>query len=136
MFKVDIPEVQLELSEVFDHYERALVTNDIATLNEFFWNDARALRYGARQEERLYGHTAIARFRISRGSIDQRRNLCNRFVTTFGRDFGVTNTEFMPVASDMVGRQSQTWIRTELGWKIVSAHVSFETPASPKPVLL
>jgi hypothetical protein len=24
-----------------------------------------------------------------------------------------------------VGRQSQTWVRTDQGWKIVSAHVSF-----------
>ena len=24
-----------------------------------------------------------------------------------------------------VGRQSQTWVRTDAGWKIASAHVSF-----------
>jgi hypothetical protein len=40
---------------------------------------------------------------------------------------GVANVEYVPRGSDRVGRQSQTWMRTPDGWKIVSAHVSFET---------
>jgi hypothetical protein len=26
---------------------------------------------------------------------------------------------------DKIGRQSQTWMRTDSGWKIVGAHVSY-----------
>ena len=83
------------------------------------------MRYGTRAHERLYGHAAIAEFRTTRGAVDQRRTLHHRRIVTFGRDFGIATTEFSPAGSDKVGRQSQTWVRTDDGWKIVSAHVSF-----------
>jgi hypothetical protein len=83
------------------------------------------VRFGTRDIERLYGHAEIAAFRRQRGAIDQRRTLQNQRITTFGREFGVTTTEYRPAGSDEIGRQSQTWIRTDHGWKIVSAHVSF-----------
>ena len=127
MLEVDLPDVLLELTAAFELYERALIGNDIATLNDLFWESPRTLRYGARESERLYGHAEIAEFRIRRGPIDQRRTLRNRRITTFGRDFGIANVEFIPAASHEVGRQSQTWVRTDRGWKIVSAHVSFGT---------
>ena len=122
---IDIPEVLAELREAFETYERALVGNDIAKLNELFWDDPRTLRYGTRASELLYGHGEIAAFRLARGPIDQRRSLRNTRITTFGRDFGVANTEYVPAGSDRIGRQSQSWLRTPAGWKIVSAHVSF-----------
>jgi Protein of unknown function (DUF3225) len=59
------------------------------------------------------------------GAVNQQRVLRNRQVTIFGRNFGITNTEFLAAGSDKIGRQSQAWIRTDGGWKIVSAHVSF-----------
>ena len=127
MLEVDLPDVLAELTAAFDRYERALTGNDIAALNELFWESPQTLRYGARASELLYGHAEIAAFRIRRGPIDQRRTLRNRRITTFGRDFGDANVEFVPAGSDAVGRQSQTWVRTEQGWKIVSAHVSFGT---------
>lgn len=125
MQEADIPEVVAELTAAFEAYERALVGNDIAALNAMFWADGRTVRFGARDAERLYGQAAIAEFRIRRGPVDQRRTLRNVRITTFGRDFGIANTEFLPAGSDMVGRQSQTWIRTGDGWKIAGAHVSF-----------
>ena len=127
MLEVDLPEPLAQLTAAFDQYERALIGNDIATLNELFWESPQTLRFGVRESERLYGHAEIAAFRIRRGPIDQRRSLRNPRITTFGRDFGVANVEFIPAGSDRVGRQSQTWVRTDKGWKIVSAHVSFGT---------
>ena len=123
--EVDIPEVRAELAAAFERYEKALTGNDIEALNEMFWASPLTLRYGTRDVERQYGHAEIAAFRIQRGAINQDRVLENSRITTFGRDFGVANTEFRSPSSDKVGRQSQTWIRTEDGWKIVSAHVSF-----------
>jgi AtzH-like len=123
MLEVNIPEVVAELTAAFDAYEEALTQNDIEALNKLFWNSPHTLRYGVR--ELLYGHAEIAQFRRRRGPVDQRRTLRNRRVTTFGRDFGVANTEYIPHGSDKIGRQSQTWLRTDDGWKIVSAHVSF-----------
>jgi hypothetical protein len=123
MLQVNIPEVVDELSRAFERYERALLGNDIEALNRLFWESELTTRYGVR--ELLYGHEAIARFRRERGAIDQRRTLRNTRITTFGRDFGVANTEYIPHGTQKTGRQSQTWMRTEDGWKIVSAHVSF-----------
>ena len=125
MLEVDLPDVLAELTAAFDQYERALIGNDLATLNDLFWESPQTLRYGVRATERLYGHAEIAAFRIRRGPIDQRRKLRNQRITTFGRDFGVANVEFVPAGSDTIGRQSQIWVRTNKGWKIVSAHVSF-----------
>ena len=96
MLEIDIPEVLAELVAAFEGYERALVDNDIARLNALFWDSPLTLRYGTRVSEIQCGHEEIAAFRISRGIIDQRRLLRNRRVTTFGRDFGVANTEFIP----------------------------------------
>jgi hypothetical protein len=125
MLEVDIPEILAELVASFEAYERALIDNDIGTLNALFWVSPSTTRYGTRDAERQYGHAEIAAFRRRRGAVDQRRVLRNQRITTFGRDFGIANTEFLPAGSNKVGRQSQTWMRTADGWKIVSAHVSF-----------
>jgi hypothetical protein len=123
MVEVNVPEALAELTAAFEAYERALVGNDIEALNELFWDNALTMRYGVK--ELLYSHAEIARFRRERGPVDQRRTLRNTRITTFGRDFGTANTEYVPFGTDRVGRQSQTWVRTARGWKIVSAHVSF-----------
>jgi hypothetical protein len=123
--QVNDPAAVAELTAAFAAYERALVGNDIAALNRMFWDSPLTLRYGTREHELLYSHAEIAEFRRKRGAIDQRRTLRNTRIVTFGNDFGVANTEYVPAGSDEVGRQSQTWVRTVDGWKIVSAHVSF-----------
>ena len=102
-----------------------LVDNEIDALNQLFWNNPATVRYGTRENECHYGYIAIATFRTLRGAVNQERILKSTRITTFGNDFGITNTEFQTAASEKVGRQSQTWIRTEEGWRIVSAHVSF-----------
>ena len=123
MIEVNVPEALEELTLAFEAYERALQDNDIEALNALLWESPHTLRYGVK--ELLYSHAEIARFRRSRGPVDQRRSLRNTRITTFGRDFGVANTEYVPLGSARIGRQSQTWVRTDQGWKIVAAHVSF-----------
>jgi hypothetical protein len=123
--EVDIPEVLSELTERFHAYEHALTANDIEAVNSMFWADERTLRYGTRESENHLGHEAIAAFRRARGVIDQRRTLRNTRIATFGHDFGVAYTEYLPANSTRVGRQSQTWLRINGEWKIVRAHVSF-----------
>jgi 1-carboxybiuret hydrolase subunit AtzH-like protein len=125
MLEIDIPEVLAELTAAFDAYERALTGNDIETVNRLFWASPLTVRYGTREGERHYGHTAIAEFRIRRGAVHQVRTLENTRITTFGRHFGIASTEFRNAGSDKIGRQSQTWIRTDDGWRIAGAHVSF-----------
>ena len=45
--QIDLPEVVAEVRAAFERYEQALVTNDVATLDEMFRNDPRTIRYGA-----------------------------------------------------------------------------------------
>ena len=123
MVEVNDPAALAEMTAAFAAYERALLGNDIEALNALFWNDPRTLRYGV--GELQYSHAEIADFRRRRGAVDQRRTLRNTRIKTFGRDFATADTEFLPAGSEKVGRQTQTWVRTDAGWKIVSAHVSF-----------
>jgi hypothetical protein len=124
MLPLNLPDVLAELTQAFEKYESALITNDFLVLNELFWRSEHTLRHGT--NEQLYGYQEIADFRIRRGAIDQRRQLRNVRITTFGRDFGIANTEFIPFGTEKVGRQSQTWVRMDEGWRIVSAHVSYK----------
>jgi hypothetical protein len=39
------------------------------------------------------------------------------------------SAEFTDPASAQLGRQTQTWVRTEAGWKIAVAHVSLALSA-------
>jgi hypothetical protein len=61
--QVDIPDVVAEVRAAFERYEQALVTNDVATLDEIFRNDPRTIRYG--QSESLYGYEEIEAFRAA-----------------------------------------------------------------------
>jgi hypothetical protein len=122
MMEIDIPEVVAEVTAAFARYEQALVTNDVAVLDELFWNSPHTLRYGA--TENLYGYAQIAAFRAGRSPAGLARRLFNTVITTYGRDFATANTEFQREGSDRTGRQSQTWLRTPEGWRVVAAHVS------------
>ena len=123
MHDVNIPEIVAEVTAAFARYEQALVTNDVAVLNELFWNSPHTVRLGA--TENLYGHRAIAGFRAARSPLNLARRLRHTVITTFGRDFATANTEFERAATARIGRQSHTWLRLPEGWRIVAAHVSY-----------
>ena len=120
---IDDPATLAEVEAAFGAYEAALVGNDVAALDGFFWRDARALRYGA--GENLYGHAAIAAFRAARPAAGLARDLDRTVITSFGRDFATASTLFRRgAAPGRVGRQTQSWARLPEGWRIVAAHVS------------
>jgi hypothetical protein len=121
--QVDLPDVLADVTEQFARYEKALVTNDVAVLDELFRADSRTLRYGS--GENLYGYDAIMAFRAARPSTDLMRRTARTVITTYGRDTAVASTLFYrDSAPGKVGRQMQTWVRFPEGWKIVAAHVS------------
>jgi hypothetical protein len=121
--EVNIPEIVDEVTEAFNSYEKALTENDIEMINHLFWNDIKTLRYGPNGS--LISHEALANFRRNRPTNGVQRILKNTSIVTFGRDCAVANTEANYKNVPGTGRQSQTWVRTAGGWKIVSAHVSF-----------
>lgn len=119
---INLPDVLVEVSAVCDRYEQALVGNDVAVLDELFWHSPHTLRYGA--TENLYGYAEIAAFRAARPSTGLARRVLRCVITTYGRDMATCNLEFQRDGSALTGRQSQTWMRTPQGWRVVAAHVS------------
>ncbi len=122
MLEINIPEVVAEVSAAFKRYEVALTTNDVAVLDELFWNSTHTLRFGI--TENLYGYEQIAAFRAGRSPQGLARRIFSTVITTYGRDVATANTEFQRDGSPRTGRQSQTWLRTPEGWRVAAAHVS------------
>ena len=120
--EINRPEVVAEVTEQFNRYEKALMANDVATLNAIFWNSPHVIRYGL--AEQAYGHAAIAGVRAARNITDLARTLTRVVITTFGKDFATATCEYRRNSSGKFGRQMQTWARMEDGWHVVAAHVT------------
>jgi len=120
---VDDPATHAEVSALFDAYETALVSNDVAALDGFFLNSELTIRYGG--GENLYGIEEVRAFRAARPSVGLARDLERTQITTWGRDLAIAATLFRRAnAPGKIGRQMQTWVRFPQGWRIVAAHVS------------
>lgn len=126
MMDINLPEVHAEVSAVFARYEDALVNNRVDVLDELFWPSKHTVRYGV--GENLYGIDEIRAFRLARPSAGLARTLMRTVITTFGHDSATAMTEFRRDGGAQSGRQSQTWIRTPEGWRVVAAHVSLLGP--------
>jgi len=122
--QINGPEVIAELRTLYPLYEAALVSNDVETLTRMFWASPYAIRFGA--GENLYGVDEIEAFRKSRPAVNLARRVVRLEVVSFGKDFGSVTLEFErdTPAGLVRGRQSQVWVRLDVGWRIVSAHVS------------
>ena len=120
--QINLHEVVEEVTAQFARYEDALVNNKTDVLDELFWNSPQTLRYGA--TENLYGFDAIQAFRAGRPAQGLMRVVLKTVITTYGNDFATANIEFQRAGSSRPGRQSQTWLRTPDGWRVVAAHVS------------
>jgi 1-carboxybiuret hydrolase subunit AtzH-like protein len=115
--------IQAEVEAEFAAYERALVSNDVAALDAFFFDSEYAIRYGG--GENLYGFAEIRAFRAARSPAGLARKLEKTSIVTYGHDLAVAATLFRrDNAPGKVGRQMQTWVRFPEGWRIVAAHVS------------
>ncbi|HEY6602878.1 MAG TPA: oxalurate catabolism protein HpxZ [Xanthobacteraceae bacterium] len=120
---IDLPEIVAEVRAAFERYERALVSNDVGTLDALFCDDPRTIRYGA--TENLYGYDQIKAFRAARSPVGLARTLSKTVITTYGRDYAVASTLFhRDTAPGKMGRQTQTWVRCQDGCQVVVGHVS------------
>jgi len=121
--EIDLPEVVAEVTAAFERYEKALISNDVATLDEIFRKDSRTIRYGG--AEILYGYNEIAAFRAARSAVGLARTLSKTVISTYGRDHAVASTLYhRPSQPGKMGRQMQTWVRFPEGWRVAAAHVS------------
>jgi Protein of unknown function (DUF3225) len=121
--EINLAQVRAEVETAFARYEAALVTNDVATLQELFWRSEHTIRYGI--AENLYGSDEISAFRAARSPVGLARRISRTVITTYGRDFATASTLFeRDTVPGKVGRQLQAWARMSEGWRIVAAHVS------------
>lgn len=122
---IDDPATLAAVIEQVARYEAALMVNDLEVLDELFRHAPQTRRYGA--AEQLYGFEAIAAYRRERPGGAPPRRILRQSITTYGADFATADIEFQPIGTDRIGRQTQSWVRTQDGWRIVSAHVSLMT---------
>jgi hypothetical protein len=126
--EVNKPEIVAEVMAAFVEYERALVANEVDTMNALFWHTPETVRYGIAEVQ--HGGDAIRAWRASCEPVPASRRLYRTVVTTFGADYATVSTEFTSDATALLGRQMQSWARVGTaseahhGWKIVAAHVS------------
>lgn len=130
MTEINLPDVLAEVSAAFARYEAALVSNDVATLDELFWDSPHTIRYGI--GEVLHGMDEIRAFRAGRPAAGLARSLKRTVITTFDRDAATASTLFRR-GPGKLGRQMQTWVRLSEGWRIVAAHVSLVDEPAPAP---
>jgi len=121
--RINDPAVLAEVEAAFAEYERALTSNDVATLDRLFKDAPETLRYGV--AENLYGYSEIAAFRSARSPVGLERTLERTVITSYGEAMATASTLFRRDSmAGKVGRQSQTWVKFAEGWRVVAAHVS------------
>ena len=107
MQTINKPEVVAEVRAAADEYERALSENDLAAMDELFWNSPLTVRYGPNGSN--YGHESISSYRKGRPKGTRKRNIVKKVVTTFGDDFPAVqnkkmitqSTNFVDVVTDI-----------------------------------
>jgi hypothetical protein len=124
---IDRPDINLhdvvqEVTREFLDYESALMRNDVAALNAYFWEHPAVTRYGIADKQ--LGHDALKAYRKTVQAPDFTRTLQDVRISAFGPDVATAMCEFKRSDTPLHGFQTQTWVRMPAGWRIVSAHVS------------
>jgi len=123
-FTPNIPEVVEEVRQMFERYETALMDKDVEVLDDTFWRSPHTVRLA--MSEHGYGFDAIHAHRQARppgpGIKEKRIRL---EILTIGHDTASVHLEFKVRGQELIGRQSQTWVKfPDIGWKVIGAHVS------------
>jgi ketosteroid isomerase-like protein len=126
MTELNNPDVVAEISQLYNKYEVALCHNDVATLNQFFWDSSDVVRFGLM--ENIYGSEAVREYRQSRPDLKLSREISKFKVMAFDHETAIVTLEFyggIVGKPARAGRLTQVWRRFPDAWKIVSAHVSW-----------
>ena len=134
MIEINLPHVVAEVTACCEAYETALVSNNVAALQGFFWDSPHSIRFGL--GEQLYGAEAISAFRAQRVINFNSRKVLRLTVLALGLDVASAMLEFsvnVDGRGERHGRQTQTWARIpHVGWRVVTAHVSHQfKPVDP-----
>ena len=118
--EVDRPDVLAEVTEQFQRYEQALTDGGAQTIVGFFAEGA--VRFGVADHQ--VGLAEQLSWRAAQPALPAGRRLHDTRIVGYGADVAVVTTFFSYPGSLLAGRQSQTWVRLPVGWRIVTAHVS------------
>ncbi|WFF00064.1 AtzH-like domain-containing protein [Micromonospora sp. WMMD964] len=119
---IDRTDVVAEVTAAFADYERALADGDADRICGYFWDSERTVRFGLADHQ--YGLDEQRKWRAAQPPLPAGRRLVDPVITTFGPDLAVVTTRFGYAGAAATGRQTQTWVRLPVGWRIVTAHVS------------
>jgi ketosteroid isomerase-like protein len=111
-----------EVLAAFHQYEKALMEGDVAAMTDVFIDSAELVRFGI--SDLQIGAQALTEWRRRQPPLPAGRRLFDTRVMAVGPDTAVVTTLFDYPGQSTVGRQSQTWVRSEAGWQVVHAHVS------------
>ncbi|MDR7191091.1 uncharacterized membrane protein YoaK (UPF0700 family) [Microbacterium sp. BE35] len=109
-----------DLSTEFWRYERAVVENDLGVMDELFAEGDEPMRADA--AGLLVGHSTISQFRRVRGGVAQ-RSISAMQSRRLSSDAWVVSSVSDYAAGGM-GVQTQVWIRSRAGWRILAAHIT------------
>jgi ketosteroid isomerase-like protein len=124
--ELDRPEVIAEITTAFEDYEQALTANDVSRILSFFAPGA--VRFGVADQQ--VGLAEQERWRRAQPPLPPGRRLKDTIIQGYGDHTAIVTTLFGYPGRDVLGRQTQTWVRLDQGWRIVTAHVS-EPGAQP-----
>ncbi|MDB5522376.1 MAG: hypothetical protein JWM58_139 [Rhizobium sp.] len=118
---INDPDVLADVTEIFHIYEKALLANDNVLLETMFLDSTATVRYGLNDVQQ--GYREVVAFRATQSAFT--RKLDHTIITSYGRNCATASTLFVrDDTPGKIGRQMQTWVRTETGWKVAAAHVS------------
>lgn len=120
-----VPEALEGVEASFWEYERALMANDLETLDRLFAPGPETLRGDAAGI--LVGHDAIRQFRKGRGGAPARAILHVeiRMIT----DAAALVIAITAAVTGGRGQQTQLWALVDGSWRVTAAHVSLPGPA-------
>lgn len=117
-----------DLSTAFWRYERAVVENDLGVMDELFAEGDEPMRADAAGI--LVGHSTISQFRRLRGGVSERSLSAMQSRKLSSEAWVVSAVSDYDTGGK--GVQTQVWIRTPAGWRILAAHV---TPRTSGPAV-
>ena len=119
------PEVVAEVRALFERYEQALIDKTVEVLDaDLLGQPAHDPLRAPRERLRLRRHPRPSGGPPA-GARASRSSACASRSSRSGAISAAVNLEFKVRGRDLIGRQSQTWVRfPDLGWKVIAAHVS------------
>ena len=113
---------EIAVTALFEHYEDALVRNDLEAMNACFVDSDDVLRFGIADMQ--FGFDELVAWRATASPVGPLRQITRRVVQELAPGVVAVDVTFHNGDDSVVGRQSQTWVVRDGTWRIIRAHVS------------